>query len=109
MQIWWQAHILLGDPTENGPTEGLEQQLHRYLKKVSLFYLRVSPSLLSVFFGFAFPLLYCMIVSRRLKDDRQGEAIKAKSTMVTKAVICAQNSASRLNLVVDKQLQETCV
>ena len=44
MQIWWQAHILLGDPTENGPTEGLEQQLHRYLKKVSLFYLCVSPS-----------------------------------------------------------------
>ena len=47
MQIWRQAYILLGDTTENGPTEGLEQQLHRYLKKVSLFYLCVSLSLLT--------------------------------------------------------------
>ena len=89
----------MGDTTENGPTEGLEQQLHRYLKKVSLFYLRVSSSLLSVFFGFAFPLLYCMIVSRRLKDDRQREAIRAKSAMATKAVICAQSSADRIYLL----------
>ena len=63
MQIWRQAYILLGDTTENRPTEGLEQQLHRYLKKVSLFYLGVSP-LPSVLFGFALHLLYCMIVSR---------------------------------------------
>ena len=83
----------MGDTTESGPTEGLEQPLHRYLKKVSFVLSACSPSLLSVFFGFAFHLLY-HYVARELEQTPETHSVGAVVSAV--AVVSAAAALSPL-------------